>query len=72
MSRWLMNTYDLVQKDVERGAGGFDPYKILEIQNDMSFDTKKIKRVYRRLSKEYHPDKVDYSKISKKKAIRRY
>ena len=50
----------------------FDPYKLLHIENDNSFDTKEIKSAYYRLAKKYHPDKVDTTKVPIDKARTRY
>lgn len=36
---------------------------MLHIQDDGSFNTPEIKDAYRRLSKKYHPDKVDWKKF---------
>lgn len=51
---------------------GFDPYKLLHIENDMSFGTKEIRDAYYKLAKKYHPDKVDFTKVPEDKARRRY
>ena len=50
----------------------FDPYKLLHIANDGSFNTKEIKNAYKRLAKKYHPDAVNTEVISEDKAQRRW
>jgi len=57
---WIWRVYDLTQQDVKDNiTANFDPYRLLHINNDASFDTKAVKQAYRRLSVKYHPDKVD-------------
>jgi len=51
-----------VEKDIDFTAE-WSPYTILHIDNDGSFGTPEIRQAYRRLSKKYHPDKVDMSKL---------
>jgi len=67
-----MDTYYLVEKDIAEGGAGFDPYKLLHIDNDAAFDTKEIKQAYGRLSLKYHPDKVDFAKVPEEQARRRF
>jgi translocation protein SEC63 len=70
--KWIKDTYVLVEESQNSDLEGFDPYKLLHLENDATFDTPAIKNAYRRLSVKYHPDKVDYSKVDKDKALRRY
>jgi len=57
---WIWRVYDLTQQDVKENiTHNFDPYRLLHMKNDASFDTKAVKQAYRRLSVKYHPDKVD-------------
>ena len=70
--KWMKDTYDLVENSNSEDLEGFDPYKLLHIDADNSFNTPEIKAAYRRLSVKYHPDKVDYSKVDKERALRRY
>jgi len=73
LTKWIMDVYDLTHQDVANNLSSkFDPYRLLHINNDASFDTKAVKQAYRRLSVKYHPDKVDKSKISPEAANRRY
>lgn len=73
MTKWIVDVYDLTQEDVAKNmSSNFDPYRLLHINNDASFDTKAVKQAYRRLSVKYHPDKVDNTKISVDAANRRY
>jgi len=73
VAKWLVDTHDLVQAEIEAGdMSGFDPYKLLHIDNDSSFGTKQIRDAYYKLAKKYHPDKVNLDKIPIEKARRRY
>jgi len=38
-TKWAYDTYLLVESDVTEGNSGFDPYKLLHIDNDASFNT---------------------------------
>lgn len=73
VGKWMFDTYGLVQQQLTEGdMSGFDPYKLLHIENDMSFGTSEIKQAYYKLAKKYHPDKVDFTKVPEDKARRRY
>jgi len=73
MAKWTFDVYNLTQEDVKNNVGtNFDPYRLLHIENDASFDTADVKKAYRRLSVKYHPDKVDNTKISVEAANKRY
>ena len=50
----------------------FDPYKILQIENDGSFNTKEIKAAYIALAEKYRPDKVDSAIVSQGRARYRF
>ena len=45
----------------------FNPYKILGIENDGSFNTKEIKAAYKSLAKKYHPDSAKTDIVLKEK-----
>jgi preprotein translocase subunit Sec63 len=62
VTKWAVTTVDLVQQDADLSSE-YNPYKLLHIDDDGSFNTKEIRDAYRRLSKKYHPDKVDKKKF---------
>jgi uncharacterized membrane protein len=44
MTKWIVDVYDLTQEDVAKNmSSNFDPYRLLHINNDASFDTKAVK-----------------------------
>jgi len=49
----------------------FDPYRLLQIEDDGSFGTKEIKNAYKRLAKKYHPD-ANRDVIDEDKAKKRW
>ncbi len=62
LCKWTFDTIDLVQADAEFNAE-WNPYKLLKLEDDGSFNTKQIKDAYKRLSLKYHPDKVNMAKL---------
>ena len=73
IGKWMFDTYGLVQEQLAEGdMSGFDPYKLLHLENDSSFGTPEIRNAYYRLAKKYHPDKVDFSRVPEEKARKRY
>lgn len=62
VTKWTWSVYDLVEKEVDFNAE-WNPYTLLHIQDEGQFGTKDIRDAYKRLSKKYHPDKVDWSKL---------
>jgi len=41
----------------------WNPYKVLKIEDDGSFNTRQIQNAYHRLAVKYHPDKVNKAKL---------
>ena len=72
VGKWTVETYDLVSEQASRDSSElFDPYQLLQIPNDGSFNTKEIKNAYKRLAKKYHPD-VATDVVDEEKAQRRW
>ena len=70
--KWSVDTWDLIDTQLLSTTTNFDPYKILQIDNDGSFNTKEIKTAYTILAEKYRPDKVDTTKMSIDKARYRF
>lgn len=60
LTYWAWKTVDIIQSDAEF-ASEWDPYKVLHLEDNGEFDSKAIRESYRRLSKKWHPDKVNWS-----------
>ena len=54
---WFYQVISLIQEDTE-SATEFDPYRILGIPTSTGFNSAEVKKAYRRLAKQYHPDKI--------------
>ena len=62
LARWAVLTVDVIKQD-QSFTSEWNPYSLLHIEDDSSFDTKEIRDAYRKLSKKYHPDKVNWDKL---------
>ena len=60
--RWTVLTVSVIKED-QSLSSEWNPYALLHIPDDGSFDTKEIREAYRKLSKKYHPDKVNWEKL---------
>ena len=48
VAKWLTDTYELVMLEAEKTSDEeFNPYRLLGIENDGSFNTKEIKSAYK-------------------------
>ena len=57
----MADTYDVVEIQMQEDASGqaaFDPYKLLHLKNDGSFNTTLHYHEFERLANKYHPDVV--------------
>jgi preprotein translocase subunit Sec63 len=60
--RWAWLTIDVLKED-QSFTSEWNPYQLLHIDDDGSFNTPEIRQAYKRLSKKYHPDKVNWDKL---------
>ena len=63
VGKWMLATYDLVEQQMVKDNSGvdmtdFDPYRLLHITNDGSFNTTLMRTEYKRLRSKYNPVKV--------------
>ena len=61
IGKWMADTYDVVEIQMQEDASGqaaFDPYKLLHLKNDGSFNTTLHYHEFERLANKYHPDVV--------------
>ena len=76
VGKWMIDTYDLVEIQYSNEGlnnnSAFDPYKLLKLEDDGSFDTDAINTSFHRLQKKYHPKNVNSDKVPYLKAVRRY
>jgi preprotein translocase subunit Sec63 len=62
---WFYHVFLLVQEESEMSKA-FDPYDILRVKQG-TFDTPEIRKAYRQLAKEFHPDKANPSEKERTK-----
>lgn len=76
MTKWMIESYDIVeiqiQQDNDANFKAFDPYRLLHIDKDGSFNTTAIHLAYDKLAYKYHPKKVNPEKVPMDKAIKRW
>lgn len=74
VGKWMLETYDLVEVTMNDDGvpKNFNPYKLLKMENDGSFDTEAINSSFHRLRVKYHPKNVNPEKVPYLKAVRRY
>jgi len=79
--KWMLDTYELVELQMEEDNGGavFDPYKLLHIKNNGSFNTTLMYHEFDRLANMYHPNVIrrknseqGSKKVPMDKAIKRW
>lgn len=59
---WAYHTSDFIIKDQDL-AEEWNPYRVLKLEDDGQFNSKEIREAYKRLSKKWHPDKVNWEKL---------
>ena len=65
VAKWLTDTYELVMLEAEKTRDEeFNPYRLLGIENDGSFNSKEIRTAYKNLAKKYHPDSSKIDAVS--------
>lgn len=64
LARWCYLTVDVISTSDSSLNSEWNPYKVLHLDDDGSFDTREIRESYRTLSRKYHPDKVDWNKLA--------
>ena len=62
LAYWAWLTCDYIQKD-QSLAEDWDPYRVLKLEDDGQFNSKEVRDAYKRLSKKWHPDKVNWDKL---------
>ena len=79
VGKWMLDTYELVETQIHKSEQakildnkGFDPYKLLHIPADGSFQTDAIYASYDRLAEKYHPSRVNKEKVPYVKAKKRW
>lgn len=62
----MTHTYNLIKLDKEIQASNWDPYTALNIEMPRlmsdGFNTPQVKKAYKKLAREWHPDKVAQNK----------
>ena len=54
---WIYQVFNLVQDDAA-ATQSFDPHEVLGIPQSVGFNSAEVKKAYRKLAVQYHPDKV--------------
>jgi preprotein translocase subunit Sec63 len=62
LTYWAYHTSDIIQQD-QSFASDWDPYRVLKLEDDGQFNSKEVREAYKRLSKKWHPDKVNWDKL---------
>lgn len=59
VARWVWALAEVARQD-QTFASEWNPYSVLHIEDSGQFNTPEIRDAYKKLSKKYHPDKVDW------------
>lgn len=57
LALWIYQVFTLVQEDAA-ATQTFDPHEVLGIPQSSGFNSAEVKKAYRKLAVQYHPDKV--------------
>lgn len=59
LALWYLKVFELVQEEAKRTeADLFDPHVILGLPSTVAFNSGEVKKAYRALAVQYHPDKL--------------
>jgi len=62
LTYWAYLTVEILKKDADFDSE-WDPYKVLKLEDNGTFNSKEVREAYRRLSQKWHPDKVNWSML---------